>query len=132
MKHLAIILAGFVAMPAMAAPDTDFPHRDWGQIATLDMTVDEATSCIARELNRFGDATVLPMAGGNDIDFAAHPMWGPKMEPWQTFKVRSEDGATKLRVFYRHPVKKASVSKDVTRMQKRCLKVQKIDPLPPA
>lgn len=129
MKHL-IALAGFavVTAPALARSDTDFPHRDWGQVATLDMTVAEATACIARELSRNGDALVIPVDGGNDIDFAVRPMWGPKMEPWETFKLRSTDGITTLRIFYRHPVKKGGVSKDVARFQKHCLRVRRIDP----
>lgn len=128
MKHL-ITLAGFVILstPALARSDTDYPHRDWGQVATLDMAVVEATACIARELGRKGDAVVIPMEGGNDIDFAVRPMWGPKMEPWETYKVRSESGVTTLRVFYRHPVKRDGVGKDVARLQKQCLRVSKVE-----
>lgn len=92
------------------------------------MSLIDATTCIARELNRTGDATVLPVEDGNDIDFAVRPMWGPKMEPWETYKVRAENGLTTLKVFYRHPIKQKAVSKDVVRLQKQCLKVLKIDP----
>lgn len=125
MKRLTLAIAGFAALStgAIARSDTDYPHRDWGQVATLDMSLVEATACIARELNRTGDASVLPVEGGNDIDFAVRPMWGPKMEPWETFKIRSEGGTTTLRVFYRHPVKQKGVSKDVSRLQKQCLRV---------
>ena len=129
MKRFAIILAGFALDPsAHARSDTDYPHRDWGQVVTLDMTVAEATSCVARELGRTADVSVIPAEGGNDIDIAAHVMWGKKMEPWQTYKIRGEGGIVTLRGFYRHPVKQKAVSKEVAKLQDRCLKAKSIDP----
>lgn len=127
MKWPALILAGF-ALTASAEKDTDYPHRDWGQVATLDMSVTEATTCIARFLARKGDAIVLPVEGGNDIDFAVRPMWGPKMEPWESFKVRDEAGVTTLRLFYRHPVRKKGAGKDIDRLVKACLKIRSLTP----
>ncbi|WP_311271033.1 hypothetical protein [Sphingobium sp. WCS2017Hpa-17] len=112
-----------IAAPSLARSGTDYPHRDWGRVLTLDMSTTDATTCIARELNRTGDAVVLPVEGGNDIDFAVRPIWGPKMEPWETYKVRSVNGATTLRVFYRHPMKPKTVAKDVARLQRQCLKI---------
>lgn len=123
MKHLAIILAGFAATPAIAASDTDYPHRDWGQTLTLDMTTADATACIARTMGRHAEAAVIPMDGGNDIDVAPNSLWGPKLEPWTTFKVREAAGVVTLQVFYRHPIKQSSVGKEVARLEKRCLKV---------
>ncbi len=131
-KMRAIFLTALIAYgpsaPASARSDTDYPHRDWGHVATLDMTIADATTCIARELNRNGDALVLPVEGGNDVDFTVHVPWGKKMEPWETFKLRSSGGVTTMRVFYRHPVRQNGVGKDVARLQKRCLKVKSIDP----
>ena len=124
MKHLAIILIGFAAVPAIAAPDTDYPHRPWGTVLTLDMSVSDETACIARTMGRHAEAAVIPMEAGNDIDVAPNSLWGPKLEPWMTFKVREEGGAVTMRAFYRHPVKKSSVSKDVARLEKRCLQVK--------
>ena len=125
----AVVASGIMlATGANAGENTDYPHRDWGKIATLDMTLDEATTCIARELARKGDVVVLPVDSGSDIDFAVRPIWGPKMEPWETFKIRQEAGATTLRLFYRHPVTRKGAGKDVVRLQKRCLKVRSIDP----
>lgn len=131
MKALALLLAGFAALvmsQASARSDTDYPHRDWGQVATLDMSLTDATACIVRELNRNSDTSVIPVEGGNDIDVAPHLMWGPKPEPWNTYKLRNVGGVTTLRVFYRHPVKQKTVSKDVAKLQKYCLKIRQIDP----
>lgn len=130
MKHL-IALAGFalVTAPALARSDTDFPHRDWGQVATLDMTVAEATGCIARELDRQGSVLVLPVEGGNDIDFSAGGMFGGSVgEPWERFKVRREGDVTTLRVFYRHPFNQKGVGKAVERLGKRCLRISSLRP----
>lgn len=128
MIRTTITLAAALALApaASAAPDTDYPHRDWGQVATLDMSVIDATACIARELGRNGETSIIPAEGGNDIDYALRVMWGKKMEPWMTFKLReSEDGAT-MRIFYRHPFKAKNIIKQVERLQKRCLKVRSI------
>jgi hypothetical protein len=88
---LAAIFA--VTSPALAQ-NPDHPHRDWGKVATLDMPLIEATSCIGRELNRAGDAMIVPVEGGNDIDWTAHVPWGKKMEPWMTFQLRGADDRT--------------------------------------
>lgn len=117
-----------LAFAALQDKGTDYPHRDWGQVATLDMTVQDATTCIARTLSRRGDALVLPVDGGNDIDFAVRPMWGPKMEPWETYKVRSSADRATLRLFYRHPVTAKGAGKDVRFLQKHCLKIASIKP----
>ncbi|WP_395326936.1 hypothetical protein WBP06_09485 [Novosphingobium sp. BL-8H] len=130
MRTPALLLAGFAALAtqASARSDTDYPHRDWGKVVTLDMSVTDATACITREMNRNGDATVIPVDGGSDIDVAPHLMWGPKAEPWQTFKVRDEAGSTTMRIFYRHPVKQGANDKAVAKMAKQCLKVREISP----
>lgn len=132
---MKLTLPQIVALALIAAPsaafgrsDTDYPHRDWGKVVTLDMNITEATACLARELNRRGDALVVPVDGGNDIDFTFHVAWGKKMEPWETFKIRTAGGTTTLKVFYRHPVKQSAVDKDIRRLQKQCLKVRQIDP----
>lgn len=130
MKRLAIALtAALVLIPAAdAGEDTDYPHRDWGQVATLDMSVTDATACIARELNRNGEASVIPADGGNDVDYALRVMFGKKMEPWMTFKLREHDGRATMRIFYRHPFKASGIIKQVERLQKHCLKVASIMP----
>lgn len=125
---IAFSAALCVASPALADPDTDYPHRDWGQVATLDMTLMDATACIARTLDRRGDAIVIPAEGGNDIDFAVRPAWGPKMEPWLSFKLREEGSATQLRIFYRRPMSRGKVANEVERLRKRCLMVSSITP----
>jgi len=103
MKRLAIILAGFAAVPAHAGPD--YPHRDFGQVIALDMSLPDATSCIARSMDRYGSVLVLPNDGGDDIDFSAGTMFGGSVnEAWISFKVRPDGDASNLRVFYRHPV----------------------------
>ncbi|ALC12475.1 hypothetical protein [Sphingopyxis sp. 113P3] len=132
MTRAFTMLAASLALSASASArsDTDYPHRDWGQVATLDMSVTEATACITRELSRSGSATVIPADGGNDIDFKASSGFfgGTVNEPWQTFKVREVDGSIVLRVFYRHPVNKKRVAKQVEKMRRHCLKVVNIDP----
>ena len=106
----------------------DYPHRDWGQVATLDMTVVDATACIAREQDRRGAVLVLPVEGGNDIDFSIDVAWGKKLDPWVRFKIRSIGDVTTLRVFYRRPYKSNRISKDIERLQKECLRVRNIGP----
>jgi hypothetical protein len=123
MKSFLLVLAG-MALSASVGPDTDYPHRDWGQVVTLDMTVEAATTCIATTLNRDGDVLVVPVDGGSDIAYTLRKMWGPKGEPWERFKVRGEDGGATLRVFYRHPLSVGKITKHVGKLQKRCLKVR--------
>lgn len=130
MRTPALLLAGFaaIATQAYARSDTDYPHRDWGKVVALDMSVTEATACITRELNRTRVPTVIAVDGGNDIDVAAHVAWGKKMEPWQTFKVRSDGEDATLRIFYRHPIRQGANDKLVAKMSKQCLKVRSIQP----
>lgn len=127
MKRFAIIVVGFVlASPSHARSEKDYPHRDWGQVLALDMSVDEATACVAREMNRNGSSTVIPVDGGNDIDVKASAgFFGTVGEPWQTFKIRPAPGKrSTLTASYRHPASHKSISKDVERMGKQCLKVR--------
>jgi len=130
MRTPALLLAGFAALATQvsARSDTDYPHRDWGKVATLDMSLADATACLTRELNRNNDATVIPVDGGNDIDVAPHIMWGPKAEPWHSYKLRESGRVTTLRIFYRHPIRETTVSKMVRKLQKFCLKVRSISP----
>jgi hypothetical protein len=125
MKRL-IPLTALAAVPSASVAGPDYPHRDWGKVAILDMTAADAITCIARELNRNGDAMILPVEGGGDIDFTAHVMFGKKLEPWETFKVRTEGEKTVLRIFYRHPIRAKRLTKDVEKMRGRCLKVTEI------
>lgn len=130
MKWPALILAGFAAS-ASAGPDTDYPHRDWGQVAALDMTVSEAAACIVR-IKSGGGATaqVVPADGGTDIDFrpSAGLFGGSVFEPWETFKLREASGTTSMRIFYRHPYRQDGISKDFARLRKKCLKVVAVRP----
>lgn len=121
-------LISLFALVALAPPPQDYPHRDWGRVAVLDMTIAEATACIARQLGRRADVMIIPVTDGNDIDIAPRAMWGPKSEPWQTYKIRGSDGVTTLHSFYRHPVKQNAVTKEVAKLQSACLKVRRIDP----
>lgn len=129
MRTPALLLAGFAALAtqASARSDTDYPHRDWGKVVTLDMSVVDATACIMRELGRSADVTVIPADGGNDIDVAPHLMWGRKSEPWQTYQIRDQSGITTMRAFYRHPVKQSAIDKEVAKLQKFCLNATKIE-----
>ena len=128
MKRLAII-ATLVAAPALASSDTDYPHRDWGQIATIDMPIGEATACIAREMTKAGKVLILPADGGNDIDFyMGSILGGGSGDPWERFQLRPSGESTVLRALYRHPYKASTVSADVRRMGKHCLKVLKVGP----
>lgn len=127
MTWWTLILAGF-ATPGAAQ---DYPHRDWGQVVTLDMTMADATACIAREMDRHGSVLVLPVEGGADIDFSVDVMWGKQLDPWERFKLRTEEGKTVLRVFYRKPTGPKSVGKDVERLRKRCLVIREMRPVLP-
>ena len=89
MKWPILILAGFAAT-ASADKDTDYPHRDWGHVATLDMSVAEATACIARALDKGGSVLVLPVDGGNDIDYSVDVPWGKRPDAWERFKLRND------------------------------------------
>lgn len=128
MIFTAIVSVGF-AINSLEKKDTDYPHRDWGQIATLNMTPAEAAACIARQLSRDNDR-VLPIAvdGGIDIDAGPEGFFGVVNEPWERYQVRSENGQTTLRVFYRHPANRRNISRVVRRMGTRCLKVIEVKP----
>lgn len=131
MIRTTITLAALALTPAAtAAPDTDYPHRDWGQVATLDMSLSDSAACLTRELARqYGHTLPIQVDGGTDIDAGPGPnMFGVPYEPWLRFKIRNEASATTLRVFYRHPVSQKQVSKLVQKMSKRCLKVRSISP----
>ena len=129
MKRLAIILAGFATVPAHAGPDTDYPHRDWGKVAILDMTVAEATACVAREMRRHGPVLSIGAEGGNDIDWTPGGLFqSGGAEPWITFRIRSEHDQTRLRVLYRHPIIAKGVDGYIKKLEKRCLKVARISP----
>jgi len=128
MKKIVLALgAASIATAAYARSDTDYPHRDWGKAATLNMSLADATACIAREMGRRGGIVVIPADGGNDIDYSARTGFGGTVdEPWMRFKLSAEGDITGLRVFYRHPVTRRRIGKDVARMQEYCLKVVSI------
>lgn len=128
-RTLVILAAALcIASPALAGAETDYPHREWGQVLMLNMDLIDGTACIARTLDRKGDAIVIPATGGNDIDFAPRPAWGSKMEPWLSFKLREVDNTLELRVFYRHPMRQGTVTKFVKRLEEGCLKVTNLAP----
>jgi len=123
---LAAALA--VTTSAYAAPDTDFPHRDWGKVATLDMSAADATACVARAMDREGSVLVLPTAGGSDIDYTAGSMFGSLNEPWVRFKIREKATGSALTIFYRHPVNQKWLRRVMRNFQKQCLKVASVSP----
>lgn len=129
MKWPALILAGF-ALTASAKEGTDYPHRDWGQVATLDMTATEAAACVTRQLSRqYGRVTPVPAEGGTDIEGGpGGGIFGVAHDPWVSFQVRGDENAATLRVFYRHPVSQKNLSRDVRRMGEKCLKISKLAP----
>ncbi|EJU14126.1 hypothetical protein LH128_05188 [Sphingomonas sp. LH128] len=132
MKTPALILAGFAASviaPAYAGDDTDFPHRDWGKVAVLDMSQTEASACLARQLARmYGAVMPIVVDGGSDIDAGPGGAFGTPNDPWLRYKVRVEGGQTLIRVFYRHPVAAKWIDRDLGKFQKKCLKVRSIGP----
>ncbi len=126
MKWPAIILAGF-AVSASAEKGSDQPHRDWGQVATLDMEVGAATACIARTMDREGSVLMLPVQGGSDLDYSAGTFLGGSVsKPWATFHVRDKP-ATTLRITYRHPVNQKWIRRVMRNLTKSCLTVRRID-----
>lgn len=129
MKIVTLILLA-VAAPASAKEDTDYPHRDWGQVATLDMTPNEAAACVTRQLSRqFGRVTPVPAEGGTDIEGGpGGGVFGVAHDPWVSYHVRAEGQAATLRVFYRHPVSQKNLTRDVRRMGEKCLKIAKLSP----
>lgn len=131
MTRITLSIAAALALvpSAIAAPDTDYPHRDWGQVATLDMSLADATACIARAMDREGSVLVLPTEGGNDIDFSPGGLFGAStFEPFLRFKVRPTGEFAEMRLFYRHPVSQKKAGRYVEKLQKRCLKVRSIAP----
>ena len=130
MKRIAILLAGFAAIPAHAGPETDFPHREWGMVAMLNMSLTDATACVTRELARqYGRTTPVPAEGGTDIDGGpGGGLFGLAYDPWVRIKVREANGVVTLGASYRHPVSAKQLGKVITRMQKRCLRVAEIRP----
>lgn len=113
---------------ASASKDTDYPHRDWGQVAVLNMTMTEATACVTRLLSRqYGRVTPVPADGGNDIEGGpGGGFFGVAHDPWVSYHVRGDGKGATLRVFYRHPISQANISRDVRRMSEKCLKVSGI------
>lgn len=69
MKRFTIAIASLMAVPTVCFAGNNDPHRDWGRTVELDMSLTDATACIAREMSRKGKVLVLPVEGGNDIDF---------------------------------------------------------------
>jgi hypothetical protein len=120
MKRISLLLA-LTAAPASAGFGNNSPHRDWGHTITLDMTLNDAAACIAREMSRHGRVLILPVEGGNDIDFHANAGFATSTEAWETFKLREEGGSVTLRALYRHPFTSTRVDSDVARLGNRCL-----------
>lgn len=133
MTRTALSLAAYLAFVpvANAAPETDFPHRDWGKVATLDMTLPDATTCVTRGLAR-SYARIIPMPAENGTDIDGGPgggVFGVPADPWVRAKVRQEGDVVTLRMFYRHPVSQKQVEKVVRRLEKHCLKVRSMNPV---
>lgn len=127
MTWLALILAGFAATGS-AEVDKDQPHRDWGQVATLDMSVADATACIIRAKSRGGAATqIIPTEGGNDIDFRASAglFGGAVWKPWITYQLRRSGEGSTLTVLYRHPYRQGGINKDIGNLAKACLRISR-------
>lgn len=106
----------------------DYPHRDWGKVATLSMSVDEAAACIARTYNRRGGALMVKAEGGVDIDATSFATI-PRGEPWQRFKLRAAGNVTTMRVFFRRPLSAKRTEKDVRKLGDDCLKIVSIAPV---
>lgn len=109
--------------------DKDQPHRDWGQVASLSMTVTDATACIVRRTARNGaSAQVIPADGGNDIDYRASAglFGGSVGKPWMTYQVRQKGEGTTLTILYRHPYRKSMADKQFKDLQKHCLRVSDV------
>ncbi|MEY4056180.1 MAG: hypothetical protein RL519_1515 [Pseudomonadota bacterium] len=125
---ITVIAVIAFASSASAAPDTDYPHRDWGKVAVIDMSLPDATTCVIRGIARTYERVVpASVDGGTDID--AGPgggLFGIAHDPWLRLMVREIDGDVTLRVFYRHPVSQKQVNKLVSKIQERCLKVRSI------
>lgn len=130
MRIAATLLVLLVAPPALARSSTDHPHRDWGKVATLAMSPIEATACITRELAReWGRVTPVQVEGGGDIDGGpGGGLFGVANDPWVRWQVRTENGATVLRIGYRHPVSEKRIGKSVRKAQEGCLRVTNVRP----
>lgn len=125
-----ILFAFALAAPlAPAQSGTDYPHRDWGQTATLDMSLGDATTCVTQGIARTFERVIpVPAESGSDID--AGPgggIFGVAHDPWIRLKVRQEGTTVTLRAFYRHPLSQKRVGKLIDKMQKRCLRIRSLD-----
>jgi hypothetical protein len=93
------------------------------------MTLADATTCVARTMDREGSVLVLPVEGGNDLDYSAGTMFGGSVnEAWATFAIRGGQTST-LRISYRHPVNQKWLRRVMRNLQKRCLRVRQIQPV---
>lgn len=124
MRLFLPILLAAIPGGSLAASDTDYPHRDWGQTLTLDMSVSDATDCIARVFDKGGSVLVLPTEGGNDIDWSIDVPWGKRPDAWERYSLRANGTATTLRASYRHPSSQKRVSKHVDNLKRACLRVR--------
>ncbi len=129
MKWPAIILAGF-ALTASAEKDTDYPHRDWGRVVTLNMPLAAATACVTRQVSKlYGRVTPVPAEGGTDVEGGpGGGLFGVAHDPWVSYQVRGAANGSVLRVFYRHPVSQKTISREVKRMGEKCLQIASIAP----
>lgn len=93
------------------------------------MSMNDATACIARGMQKKGPTLVLPQDGGTDIDFTPGGFlgWG-QPEAWMRFKVRAVNGETVMRIFYKRPLSEKVTSKHVARLRKDCLHIAKLVP----
>jgi hypothetical protein len=119
-----MILWAFVAASsAAAAPVTEtrkgFPHRDWGEVATIDLPIDLAQSCVVQQLMTSGRVVSLPVENGSDVYFAVHSLManGP---PYVRFMLRKHEDKTHLRALYRRPFGRGTVSGFVADLQAMC------------
>ncbi|SMC97193.1 hypothetical protein SAMN06272759_11517 [Novosphingobium sp. B1] len=79
-------------------------------------------------MDREGSVLVLPVDGGNDIDFSPGGLFGTTTnEPILRYKVRADGSVSTMQLFYRHPVSQKLAGRYVEKLQKRCLKVRQID-----
>jgi hypothetical protein len=128
-----MLAAAITMIPVAALADQDdAPHRPAGQIAILDMSVDDAQACLSRELDKNGGIQVLAVDGGADVDWAPPGGMFTKGSDkfFAKFRLREVAGEVSLSVLYRRPLSARSMVGTMHSLSKRCLVVKEMRPEP--
>jgi hypothetical protein len=120
-KAIALVFPLAIALaPATSNAESPTPMRPFAEAIVTKVKMMEAQACATRDIAHYGQAVVVPVDGGVEIDELTRTLVTSPSDPRFRLRVTDNGEDRKIEAFYRHPVSAKLVAWRLAKMKRTC------------